>query len=184
RISCRWHMRRTNVIPFATASTSPVLPSSSRVWRHRGPTKPRRWKWPSFKCWGRRRFAMSGESDLLPDFGSLQRGRFTYFPVVPGRLEFAIELRQTILRDRPKVVAVELPATLQLVWMRAVTRLPEMSLIFYPDEDNGSDQAIYVPVEPSDPFTEAIRSGQEVGAEIVFADPDAGQRPHLKDAYP
>jgi hypothetical protein len=127
---------------------------------------------------------MSEESDLLPDFGSLRRGRFTYFPVVPGRLEFAIELRQTIVRDRPKVVAVELPATLQQVWLRAVTRLPEMSLIFYPDEDSGSDQAIYVPVEPADPFTEAIRSGQEVGAEIIFADPDAGQRPHLKDAYP
>src|SRR5437762_10308661 len=59
-----------------------------------------------------------------------------------------------------------------------------MSLIFYPDELAGDDQAIYVPVEPADPFTEAIRSGMEIGAEIVFADPDAGQRPHLKDAYP
>ena len=28
-----------------------------------------------------------------PDPGSLTRGRFTYFPVVPGRLEFAIEVR-------------------------------------------------------------------------------------------
>jgi hypothetical protein len=39
-------------------------------------------------------------------------------------------------------------------------------------------------VEPADPFTEAIRTGLEIGAEIVFADPDAGERPHLKDAYP
>ena len=40
---------------------------------------------------------MSGEIDLpLPDPGSLKRGRFTYFPVVPGRLEFAIEARQAI----------------------------------------------------------------------------------------
>ena len=59
-----------------------------------------------------------------------------------------------------------------------------MSLIFYPDEGGGEDQAVYVPVEPADPFTEAIRAGLEIGAEIVFADPDAGQRPHLKDAYP
>jgi hypothetical protein len=43
---------------------------------------------------------------------------------------------------------------------------------------------VYVPVEPADPFTEAIRTGLEIGAEIVFADPDAGQRPHLKDDYP
>jgi hypothetical protein len=128
---------------------------------------------------------MSGEIDLpLPDPGSLKRGRFTYFPVVPGRLEFALEVRQAILRQRPQAIALELPATLQAAWMRAVARLPEMSLIFYPDETLGLDQAIYVPIEPADPFTEAIRTGLEIGAEIVFVDPDAGQRPHLKDAYP
>src|SRR5271157_3104070 len=121
---------------------------------------------------------MPGETDLpLPDPGSLKRGRFTYFPVVPGRLEFAIEVRQAILRDRPRIVALELPASLQTVWMRAAGRLPQMSLIFYPDEASGDDQAIYVPVEPADPFTEAIRTGLEVGAEIVFADPEAADRP-------
>ena len=128
---------------------------------------------------------MSEEIDLpLPDPGSLKRGRFTYFPVVPGRLEFAIEVRQAILRQRPQTIALELPATLQAAWMRGVARLPEMSLIFYPDEALDLDQAIYVPIEPADPFTEAIRTGLEIGAEIVFVDPDAGQRPHLKDAYP
>jgi hypothetical protein len=128
---------------------------------------------------------MPGEIDLpFPDPGSLVRGRFTYFPVVPGRLEFAVEVRQAILRDRPEVVAVELPATLQDAWMRAVARLPEISVIVYPDEKAEGDQAVYVPIEPTDPFTEAIRTGVEIGATIVFADPDAGQRPHLKDAYP
>jgi hypothetical protein len=128
---------------------------------------------------------MSGRTDLpLPDPGSLKRERFTYFPVVPGRLEFSIEVRQAVLRQRPQVVALELPVTLQAAWMRAVARLPEMSLIFYPDETLDLDQAIYVPIEPADPFTEAIRTGLEIGAEIVFVDPDAGQRPHLKDAYP
>src|SRR6266513_2875153 len=50
-----------------------------------------------------------------------------------GRLEFAIEVRQAILRERPKLVALELPVTLQEPWFRAVERLPEMSVIFYPD---------------------------------------------------
>jgi hypothetical protein len=128
---------------------------------------------------------MSQESDLrLPDAGSLQRGRFQYFPVAPGRLEFAIEVRRAILRDRPQVIAVELPVTLQPAWLRAVERLPQISLIFYPDESAGGDRAVYVPIEPADPFTEAIRTGLETGAEIVFADPDAGERPHLKDSYP
>src|SRR6185503_18157763 len=114
---------------------------------------------------------MPAESVLpFPDPGSLQRGRFTYFPVVPGRLEFAIEVRQAILRARPQVVAIELPVTLQHDWTRAVSRLPEMSLIFYPDESAGQDQAVYIPIEPADPFTEAVRSGLETDAEIVFVD--------------
>ena len=120
----------------------------------------------------------------LPDPLSLRRGRFTYFPVAPGRLEFAIEVRQWILRERPQVVAVELPVTLQRAWMRAVDRLPQMSIVFYPDEKGAGEQAVYVPVEPADPFTESIRTALEVGADVVFADPDAGTRPHLKDTYP
>jgi hypothetical protein len=128
---------------------------------------------------------MPGEIDpALPDFGSLRRGRFTYLPVAPGRLEFALEVRQAILRDRPEVVALELPVTLQQAWLRGAARLPEMSMIFYPDESTAGDQAIYIPIEPADPFTEAIRTAAEIGAEILFADPDAGERPHLKDAYP
>ena len=30
------------------------------------------------------------------EIASLRRGNFTYFPVVPGRMEFSIELRQAI----------------------------------------------------------------------------------------
>ncbi|HKX00300.1 MAG TPA: hypothetical protein VJN43_21345 [Bryobacteraceae bacterium] len=123
------------------------------------------------------------EELAFPDPGSLKRGRFTYFPVVPGRLEFAIEVRRAILRTKPQVIALELPVTLRDAYLRAVERLPEMSVIFYND-DQEEGRAVYVPVEPADPFTEAIRSGREVGAELVFADPDAGERPHLVDEYP
>src|ERR1700690_3944970 len=90
--------------------------------------------------WGGRRCDMSGETGpSLPDFGevrnsaSLERGRFTYLPVVPGRLEFAIEVRRRILAERPQVVAVELPATLEDVYFEAVQRLPQISVIFYND---------------------------------------------------
>ncbi len=130
---------------------------------------------------------MSGETvPFLPeDFGSLQRGRYTYFPVVPGRMEFAIAVREAILRDRPQVVAVELPATLEDSYLWAVRRLPEISVIFYADEvAQNDDQAIYIPVEPCDPFTEAIRTALEIGAPVEFIDPDLSERPHLPDAYP
>jgi hypothetical protein len=119
----------------------------------------------------------------LPDFGSLERGRFTYLPVVPGRLEFAVEVRRRILAARPEVVALELPATLEDLYLQAVARLPQISVIFYNDSA-ASQQSIYVPIEPTDPFVEAIRTAQEIGAQIVFADPDSTERPHIPDHYP
>jgi hypothetical protein len=114
--------------------------------------------------------------------GALRRGRLHYLPVVPGRMEFAEETRKAILSKRPQVVAVELPATLEAAFLRAVQRLPELSVILY--SESKQDQAIYIPVEITDPFVEAIRSAQEIGAEIFFVDPDIGERPHLSDLYP
>ena len=37
---------------------------------------------------------------MLEDAGSLRRGNITYFPVVPGRVEFAAEVRRRILAER------------------------------------------------------------------------------------
>jgi hypothetical protein len=115
------------------------------------------------------------------DSGNLRRGRLRYLPVVPGRMEFAEEVRKAILTERPPVVAVELPATLESSFLRAVERLPEMSVILYSAK---AEETVYVPVEITDPFIEAIRSAQEIGAEVFFVDPDVGDRPHLSDLYP
>ncbi len=117
---------------------------------------------------------------------SLRRGNITYFPVAPGRMEFALEVRRAILRDVPDVVAVELPWWLEKRFMEAIKRLPQISVLVYPDEsqDDEESKGIYVPVEPCDPFTEAVRSGLEVGATIVFVEPDLNDRPHISDAYP
>ncbi len=115
------------------------------------------------------------------DPGNLKRGRLHYLPVVPGRMEFAEEVRKAILTERPQVVAVELPATLEASFLRAVERLPELSVILYSAKP---DETVYVPVEITDPFIEAIRSAQEIGAEVFFVDPDVGDRPHLSDLYP
>jgi hypothetical protein len=124
---------------------------------------------------------MSLEAEIKA--GSLERGRFRYFPVVPGRVEFAIELRRLLLKDRPPVIAVELPAFLADTYRRALSRLPEMTVILYTDESD-EDRAVYVPVEPADPFTEALRTAEEIGAEVIFLEPDSMERPHLPDTYP
>lgn len=123
---------------------------------------------------------MSLEAEIK--LGSLERGRYRYFPVVPGRMEFAVALRRLLLEQRPKVVAVELPGFLESAYWRAIKRLPEMSAILYTDEEE--DRAVYVPVEPSDAFTEALRTADEIGAEVVFLEPDTQERPHIPDVCP
>src|SRR5439155_9142288 len=94
--------------------------------------------------------------------GSLERGRFRYFPVVPGRLEFSVELRRVLGAERPRIVAVELPGFLADAYRRALARLPEISVILYSDESGDDERAIFVPVEPADPFIEALRTAEEI----------------------
>jgi hypothetical protein len=126
---------------------------------------------------------MSLESEIKA--GSLERGRFRYFPVVPGRLEFAAELRRVLLAEKPPIIAVELPGFLADSYEKALNRLPEMSVILYiPDNNDDDNPALYVPVEPADPFTEALRTAHELGSEILFLEPDSADRPHLPDTYP
>src|SRR5580692_11331336 len=125
---------------------------------------------------------MSLESEIKA--GALERGRFRYFPVVPGRLEFAAELRRLLLAEKPRTVAVELPGFLRPAYEKAIARLPEISVILYTNEAEEEDRAIYVPVEPADPFTEALRTAEELGCEVMFLEPDSNERPHLPDTYP
>lgn len=120
---------------------------------------------------------------LGPDAGSLTRGRFTYFPVVPGRLEFSAALRRHMLETKPGIIAVELPGGLEDTYHRAVARLPEMSVILFSDPQD-DDRGVYIPVEPADPFTEAIRTANEFGSQVIFMEPDSADRPHLPDSYP
>ncbi len=129
------------------------------------------------------------------DPASLLRGPWRYFPVVPGRMEFAVEVRRALLADKPKVVAVELPSECRQGLIRAVERLPQISALMYPhrpegglpesdDDDALTYQMLYVPVEPCDPFIEAVRTAREIGAVVVFIEPSIGDRPHVAGAYP
>jgi hypothetical protein len=124
--------------------------------------------------------------DDLTAHGIFTRGNISYFPVIPGRLEFSWRLRRYLLERRPQVVAVELPSSLETTYRKAVERLPQMSVILIPENDTDAEEAraAYIPVEPADPFVEAMRTALELGAQIVFLEPPTHEKPHLKDVYP
>jgi hypothetical protein len=131
---------------------------------------------------------MSAPTDgLQASIQSLRRGHLRYFPVAPGRMEFAMEVRKALLRERPAIVAIELPTFFGLRLHEAIARLPQLSALVYPDRLADSDEersAIYYVIEPCDAFIEAYRTAYEIGAEILLIDPAIGDRPHLPDDYP
>ena len=114
---------------------------------------------------------------------SLTRRNITYFPVVPGRIEFAVEVRQWILETRPEVLALELPSPLRAAYLKAIARFPAVSVIRFPDPVDPL-QWVFIPIEPTDPFVEALRTAQELGIRVEFIEPNWGDRPHIGDAYP
>jgi hypothetical protein len=116
--------------------------------------------------------------------GTLRRGNITYFPVVPGRMEFAVRLRRYLLSERPKVVAVELPSSLESLYEAGLARMPLFSVIVIPERGYEEERAIYIPVELADPFIEALRTAKEIEARVVFMEPATAERPHMPDTYP
>src|SRR5262245_15726130 len=110
--------------------------------------------------------------DNFFDPNNLTRGRFTYFPVVPGRTEFTARFREAIVATQPEVVALELPGCYESAFRQALHRLPELSVLLCAPRDE-EYEAVYYPVEVTDPFVEAARTALEVGARLLFLEPDS-----------
>lgn len=116
--------------------------------------------------------------------GTITRGNITYLPVTPGRVEFASRVRRYLIEQRPQVIAVELPSSLERAYRAALDRLPRMSVILIPEDSAEEERATYIPVEPADPFVEALRTAAEICADSVLLEPATHDRPHLNDTYP
>jgi hypothetical protein len=97
------------------------------------------------------------------------------------RVEFADLVREEIARLRPAGIAVELPSTIEAAVERAIRRLPRLSVVVYV---LASGQTVYLPIEPTDPLAEAVRSGAEHGIPVAFVDLDLDDYPAYRDPLP
>ncbi len=104
-----------------------------------------------------------------------------FLPILHNRLEFALEVHRQILEFQPQVIAVELPPTIQEPVLTAVKRLPDLSVILYPEK---SGRYIYLPIEPVDGIIEAIRLGIEKTLPVFFIDRDTEAYPQRSDPMP
>lgn len=102
-------------------------------------------------------------------------------PILHGRLECAVLVRLAFFQHQPQALAVELPPTLQAAVLRAVQRLPLLSVIYYEESDG---RLVYLPIEPTDPLVEAVRLGQEHGVPVYFIDREVEGYPRIREALP
>ncbi len=104
-------------------------------------------------------------------------------PVLHYRMEFAQLVRMAFTHVRPDVVAIELPHTLEAPFVRALRRLPQISVISY----QAGSETVYLLVEPADPLVEAARQALELGLPLYFVDVDCDGYPchheQLPDSY-
>ena len=103
------------------------------------------------------------------------------FPILHGRLEFAKEVRARLLELRPEAIAVELPHNLYNQAIKAVKRLPLLSVLLYEAQDGNM---VYFLVEPQDCIVEAVRYGVEEDVPVYFVDLEVEGYPQKRQAMP
>ena len=113
-------------------------------------------------------------------------------PVLHYRLEFASLVRKAFERVKPDCIALELPPTLETQVLRAVRRLPEISVVLYetaplPGQQRDEQQTVYLMIEPADPLCEGARLAIEHNLTLAFVDLDLDHYPchdePLPDSY-
>lgn len=105
----------------------------------------------------------------MTENNSIQWENVRLVPILHNRMEFALEVRRQFNEFQPERVAVEYPSTLKDPLLKAIQRLPLLSVVHYREKDG---TFIYLTVEPTDGQVEAMRLAQENGIPIQFVDRD------------
>lgn len=115
----------------------------------------------------------------LEKFGPVQA-----LPILHYRMEFAQLVRMAFQRVRPEAVAIELPHTLEVPFLRALRRLPQVSVLSYQSKTKEREETVYLLVEPADPLVEAARLALEQGMPLHFIDVDSDSYPRHTEQLP
>lgn len=107
--------------------------------------------------------------------------RIRILPVLHERIEFAEVVRLAWEHEPPDSVVVEIPSSLEKLWLQAVRRLPAISVLLYQDR---SGQTIYLPVHPGDPMVEAARRALDAGIPVRCGDLDVDGYADYRDSIP
>ncbi len=110
-------------------------------------------------------------------------GPVMVLPVLHGRLEFAWLAHVVIDALRPRAIAVEYPESLRKPILRAVSRLPLLSVVTYKSRSEHG-RPVYLPIEPADALVEAVRRAAELEIPVHLVDRDVDRYPAFRDRLP
>ncbi|GAW68289.1 hypothetical protein GPEL0_01f4562 [Geoanaerobacter pelophilus] len=114
----------------------------------------------------------------LENFGNVHA-----LPILHYRMEFAQLVREAYELLKPDCIAIELPRTLEPQFLRAIARLPELSVLSY----QVTGQSVFLLVEPADPLIEGARLALENRIPLHLVDIDLDSYPshdeQLPDSY-
>ena len=122
-----------------------------------------------------------------------QFGNIHALPILHYRMEFAHLVREAVRAVEPDCIAIELPATLEAPFLRAIERLPQVSVLTYqvsaaallkgkPAEELPQD--VYLMIEPADPLAEAGRLALERNIPLQLIDLDLDDYPLHNEPVP
>lgn len=114
----------------------------------------------------------------------IQKEHIYAVPILHYKMEMAAQVKLAIEEIKPDCIAVELPETMQLRFLHAASRLPDISLVMCYDKKNAP---IYFMCEPCDPAFEGLRSALEMKIPGFCIDLDVDYYPdvieHMPDPY-
>lgn len=111
----------------------------------------------------------------------IQKERVFALPILHYKMEMAAQVHLAIETVKPDCIAVELPETMNLRFLHAASRLPDISLVMSYDKKNAP---IYFMCEPCDPIFEGLRSGLERQIPTFCIDLDVDYYPDVFEPMP
>ncbi|MET8759470.1 hypothetical protein [Lentzea sp. NPDC004782] len=113
----------------------------------------------------------------------LRQGNVYIVPVLRHHLNFAVQVQRTVRElqlDEQDVIAVGLPESVHAPMLKAVDKLPRVSLVISRVSDG--DQREVFPVTPADGMTEAVRIATDRAIPLRFVDQEIAPG-HLVDRF-
>lgn len=114
-------------------------------------------------------------------FFCIQKDNIFAVPITHYNMEMAAQVRLAFEEIKPDCVAVELPETIQLQFLHAASRLPDVSIII---TYNSHNDPLYYMSEPCDPAFEGLRSALEMQTPAFCIDLDVDFYPDVHENIP